>query len=287
MSRMFSHSPMNFNIMSPAIKVLIAANIAGFALAQFVPDFNNIFGLVPAKVVNDRHVWQLVTYLFLHGDFFHLFLNLFSLWMFALPVESQWGSKEFVKYYFLCGIGAGIISVAIDPTSTGRIIGASGAIFGLLVAFAMLYPDAVVYLYALFPVKARHMAIAFGVLEFFAGISHRTPGVARFAHLGGMVIGYLYIRWWWIFKIKLKGLWYEIAPRGMSSGGRPRGGPLMLKKEKPQRSAASATAVADEHMMEVDRILDKISEQGQSSLSQEELDILKRHAERKRPEGNA
>src|SRR5581483_11117195 len=131
-------------------------------------------------------------------------------------------------FYFICGLGAAAASIGLSPHSTVPVIGASGPIYGLLVAFAMLYPDAVVYLYFLIPVKAAHMAILFGLIEFFAGTSGATPGIARFAHLGGMVTGYLYIRWWWVAKVQMKALWGRVV------GGAP--------AARPARRAAAAPA---------------------------------------------
>lgn len=267
MSRAFSHGPLDFKSLSPALKALLLANAVGFVLAQLVGgQFRDLFGLSPVHLWQDRWVWQPLTYLFLHANLVHLLFNLLALWMFAVPVEAQWGSGELLKYYFLCGAGAGLLSAAITPGSPVPLVGASGAIYGLLVAFAMLYPDAVVYLYFFFPIKARDMAVLFGVIEFLAGASNATPGVARFAHLGGMVIGYLYIRWWWVVKIRAKAL-LRREPAAAAPG-------------RPGR-ARSQEAPEPDPMTELDRILDKISAQGQASLSREELDFLRRHAQRR------
>ncbi|MBI5203251.1 MAG: rhomboid family intramembrane serine protease [Elusimicrobia bacterium] len=274
MARSFQHSPVDFRSMPTAIKALAIANAAGFLLSQIVGgEFYRLFGLVPFHVVTDRWIWQPLTYLFIHGTFMHLLFNVFALWMFGMPVEAQWGSKEFLKFYFLCGIGAGLLSVALGPGSHYPIIGASGAVYGLLVAFAMLYPDAVIYLYFFFPVKAAHMAIIFGLIEFFASATNATPGVARFAHLAGMGIGYLYIRWWWIAKIRVKGLWGELTKTGGAA-----------RERSPRRSSrkAEAAAPASDPMAEIDRILDKISAHGKDSLSDEEKEILRRHGERQK-----
>ena len=275
MSRGFHHGPIDFRSMPAAIKLLALANVVGFLLAQVVGgDFFRLFGLVPAQIVGERWVWQPLTYLFIHGSFMHLLFNVFALWMFGMPVEAQWGPKEFLKYYFLCGIGAGLLSLAMNPGSHHPIIGASGAVYGLLVAFAMLYPDAVIYLYFFFPVKASHMAILFGLIEFFASATHATPGVARFAHLGGMVIGYLYIRWWWIAKIRLKGLWGELTRVGAAAPRTMRG----LRRRAPEPRGAEAA----DPMAEVDRILDKISAHGKDSLSEAEREVLRRHADKEK-----
>lgn len=272
----FNHDPINFKMMPPVIKGLIIANTAVFVLSQIVgPGFYNLFGLVPGKVVGDFWIWQMVTYLFIHGGFFHLLFNLFALWMFGMPVEAQWGGREFLKYYLICGLGAAAASIVLATPSTEMIpvIGASGPVYGMLVAFAMLYPDSVIYLYFLFPVKAKHMAIIFGLIEFFAGASGSTPGIARFAHLGGMVTGYLYIRWWWVIKIRAKAVWTDVQER------RPQRSSPRPPRRSETRRGALETDVEDP-MTEVDRILDKILVSGLDSLSEEERRIMKRYSDK-------
>lgn len=271
--RTFSHEPLNFKTMPPAIKTLILANVGVFLLSNIVGEqFYQLFGLVPKHVFADRWLWQIVSYLFIHGGFMHLLFNLFALWMFGMPVESQWGSREFIKYYFICGLGAAAATLALNPASTVPVIGASGPVYGLLVAFAMLYPDAVVYLYFLIPIRAAHMAILFGLIEFFSGATSATPGIARFAHLGGMVTGYFYIRWWWVLKIKVKA-----AMRGLISGAEiPR-----AARYRPVIQAGLPGGEPPEGAMEeVDRILDKILISGMDSLTDEERAIMRRYSDK-------
>lgn len=279
MTRIFRHDPINFGSMPPAIKGLLIANVAGFLITKLVggPQIYELFGLIPQQLVFHRWVWMPFTYLFLHGSIWHLLFNMFALWMFGMPVEAQWGPTEFLKYYFLCGVGAALTSAAISPHSMIPVIGASGSIYGLLVAFAMLYPDAVVYLYFLIPVKAAHMAILFGLLEFFAGATGSTPGIARFAHLGGMVTGYLYIRWWWVWKIQAKSL---------GKGLFEREAPELPARPQPRRAARSVPDSGrrgEDEMAEVDRILDKILASGLDSLSDDEREIMARYSRRNKP----
>jgi membrane associated rhomboid family serine protease len=277
--RAFSHEPINFSRMPPAIRALIVVNCAVFLLATIVGErsFFDLFGLVPTHVLHDRWIWQPFTYLFIHGGLMHLLFNLFALWMFGMPVESQWGEKEFLKYFILCGLGAAAASVALAPHSSIATIGASGPVYGLLVAFAMLYPDAVVYLYFLIPVKAAHMAILFGLIEFFAGTTGATPGVARFAHLGGMVTGYLYIRWWWILKIQARGLWRRWVGDSVAAPPAP-------AKKRSRKVAVQAAGPdgsdAQSAMEEVDRILDKILVSGLDSLTEDEKAVMRRYSDR-------
>jgi membrane associated rhomboid family serine protease len=277
-SRIFRHDPIDFSSMPPAIKGLMIANVAGFLVAKLVgPQMYDLFGLIPDQLVFHRWVWQPFTYLFLHGNLWHLIFNLFALWMFGMPVEAQWGQSEFLKYYFLCGLGAALTSTAIAPHSTVPVIGASGSVYGLLVAFAMLYPDAVVYLYFLIPIKAAHMAILFGALEFFAGATGSTPGIARFAHLGGMVTGYLYIRWWWTLKIHAKS-----AVKGLFERDEPEVPGRPARRAAPTAAGESRRSGEDE-MVEVDRILDKILASGLESLSDDEREIMARYSRRNKP----
>lgn len=265
-ARMLSHEPLSFGRMPPVIRGLIVANAAVFLLSWLVgPAFYDLFGLVPRRVLGERWLWQLVTYLFLHGNFMHLLFNLFALWMFGMHVETQWGGREFLKYYFLCGLGAAAASLALAPHSLTPIIGASGPVYGLLVAFAMLYPDAVVYLYFFIPVRASHMAILFGLIEFFAGATAATPGIARFAHLGGMVTGYLYIRWWWVARIHAKGLFSRWTGR---------------ETPVPRRRPSPSQPDPEAEMAEIDRILDKILVSGIASLTDEERALMRRYSER-------
>jgi membrane associated rhomboid family serine protease len=261
--------------MPSAIRALMIANVVGFVAGMIVPDLHNLFGLVPQQVLFHRWIWQPLTYLFLHGNIWHLVFNLFALWMFGMPVESQWGERDFLKYYFLCGFGAAAAHLALGPHSTIPVIGASGSVFGLLVAFAMLYPDAVVYLYFLIPIKAAHMAILFGAIELYYGAAGSTPGVARFAHLGGMLTGYLYIRWWWVAKIQLKALWRRASSAEADDEPAPR--PVPRRAAKPKAHAPGAD------MAEVDRILDKILSDGLGALTDEEKGIMHRYSERNKP----
>ncbi|PCI38542.1 MAG: rhomboid family intramembrane serine protease [Elusimicrobia bacterium] len=265
-------------MMSPTIKGLILVNVIVFGLSMVVGgQFITLFGLIPAKVIHERLIWQPITYMFLHANLFHILFNLFALWMFGMPVESQWGPRQFLKYYMICGVGAGIVNVFLTPDSLSPIIGASGAIYGLLVAFAMLYPDAVVYLYFFFPIKAKHMAILFGLVEFFAGTSSSSPTVARFAHLAGMVIGYVYIKWWWTIKLKTVGFIKSMVSRPSDNDD--------SSFPRVAEPVPAAKKVSDE-AVEVDRILDKILEKGEESLTDKERDVLRRQAKRP-PEGHA
>ena len=188
-------------IFPPTIKWLLIANAAMFLLPRIIltnlEPFHHLLGLVPAMVWGKGFVWQLVTYMFLHGSLWHILMNMLILWMFGAELERTWGSREFAKFYFIAGIGAGIINVifaALRPSMAFvPIIGASGAIYGLLVAYAMLFPERYVYVYFLIPVKVKYLVIFLVALEFFS--TYQPDGVAHFAHLGGALVGFLYLRY--------------------------------------------------------------------------------------------
>jgi membrane associated rhomboid family serine protease len=188
--------------LSSAIKALIAANVAAFVLTVFVPALTLYFGLTPAMVIEDFWLWQPVTYMVLHGGLFHILFNMLALWMFGVELERMWGTRFFLKYYFVTGIGAALttIAVALLPFDFAArmyfavTIGASGAIYGLLLAYALYYPDRQVYMYFLFPVRVKYFVMIIGGIALLSSISDTGGGLAHVAHLGGLVVGYLYLK---------------------------------------------------------------------------------------------
>lgn len=154
-------------------------------------------GLQPYAVVHRLFLWQLVTYLFLHGGFFHIFFNMFALWMFGPDLEQLWGEQEFLKFYFLCGIGAGVFDVALTTlfgSPFSLTIGASGAIYGLLLAFGLIYPNRPIFIWFVIPIPAKWFVVIIGAIEFLSELSGPGSGIAHLAHLGGMLVAYLYLR---------------------------------------------------------------------------------------------
>ena len=147
-------------------------------------------------------VWQLVTYSFLHGGVMHLLLNMYALWLFGSRMENEWGSKPFAIYYFICVIGAGLVQLFVATQGAGQggiypTIGASGGVFGLLLAFGLTYPNERLML--IFPpivLQAKWFVLIYGAIELWAGVSGSEAGVAHFAHLGGMFFGYLLLLYW-------------------------------------------------------------------------------------------
>ena len=153
--------------------------------------FLEYFALIPGLIWNKYRLWQLVTYIFLHGDFGHIIFNLLALWMFGGELESYWGSRKFLRYFLFCGIGAGLCTAVF---SLNPVIGASGALYGILLAFGWLFPNRLIYIYFLFPVPAKYMVVIFGLLEFFYFSRPGTGGgISHLTHLGGLLFGLIYM----------------------------------------------------------------------------------------------
>ena len=180
--------------LTPVIKNLMIIMGAVFLLQMLVGRWIELyFGLVPILVWRKYFLWQLLTYIFLHGDLLHIIFNLFSLWMFGGELENYWGSKKFLFYFLFCGIGAGICTVLFTPHQFIPIIGGSGAIFGILLAFAWLFPNRPILIYFLFPIPAKYMVIIFGLFELYSSRSGAGGGIAHLTHLGGLAFGFFYM----------------------------------------------------------------------------------------------
>ncbi len=152
------------------------------------------FGLTPALVTHRLYLWQLVTYIFLHVSFFHILFNMIGLYMFGSELEQFWGTREFTKYFFICGIGAALTTVVAGPNDLAATIGASGAIFGILLAYGLLFPNRIIYLYMVIPIPAKWFVIIIGAITFLSSMSAGGSGIAYLAHLGGMLFGLFYLR---------------------------------------------------------------------------------------------
>ncbi len=139
-------------------------------------------------------IWQPVTYLFLHGGWFHIIFNLFALWMFGSDLERLWGPRQFLFYFFLTGIGAGLFDVLLQPNAQLPTVGNSGAVYGLLLAYGIIFPERIILLWMIIPIKAKWFVAIMGLIEFVTSLSGPGTGVAHVAHLGGMLFGFLYLR---------------------------------------------------------------------------------------------
>ena len=219
------YSPTGFSFLPVVVKNLLIINgilfLADVVMARFGIDLNNILGL-HFFMASDFHAYQLFTYMFMHGNFSHLFFNMFALWMFGATLEHIWGAKRFLLYYILCGLGAGLVQEGVQyieyvvklsqyqsvNMGGGQIIpmaqylnymttvGASGAIYGLLLAFGMMFPNSMIYLYFIMPIKAKWFVIGYAVIELLTGVFSTGDHVAHFAHLGGMLVGLIILLSW-------------------------------------------------------------------------------------------
>jgi membrane associated rhomboid family serine protease len=177
--------------LTPVVKNLMIIMGIVFLLQMFLTrEIDFYFGLIPLLVWKKYFLWQLFTDIFLHGGFSHIFFNLLALWMFGGELESYWGSKKFLFYFFFCGIGAGIFTVLF---SSYPVIGASGAIYGILLAYGWLFPNRPILIYFLFPIPAKYMVIIYGFIELFSSSSGTGGGIAHLTHLGGLVFGFFYM----------------------------------------------------------------------------------------------
>ena len=187
----------------PVVQNLIIANCVVYIAMTLIPAVNALFSEYLQLFWFESpyyHTYQFVTYMFLHGGFWHLFSNMFALWMFGRTLEYELGSKRFLTYYMVCGIGAALLQMGIAAL-TGevyfRLVGASGAVMGLLLAFGVMHPNNQIYIMPLpFPIKAKWFVIGYAVLEIALGWSGVNTGIAHFAHVGGMLWGLALLFWW-------------------------------------------------------------------------------------------
>ncbi len=185
--------------MTPAVKAIILANIAFFVVSLVYRPISDFLGLIPEMVVTRGWLWQLATYMFLHADPMHILFNMLGVWMFGVELERRWGTKFFARFYAVAGIGAGITVIvasllpiaALGDTYGRSTIGASGALYGLLMAFAIYYPDRPILMFLLFPIPAKYFVMILGALAFLISPGSR---VSNAAHLGGLLFAYLYLK---------------------------------------------------------------------------------------------
>jgi rhomboid family protein len=187
--------------LSPALKGLIGANVLLFVLQLVAPVLTELLGLEPPAVLGGLQLWRVATYMFLHAGIFHILFNMLALWMFGTELERIWGTRYFLKFYFVTGIGAAVLTILFSllPFDIARtlqrsnIIGASGAIYGLLLAYGLYYPNRPIYMYFVFPIPAKYFVMIMGVLAFYSSLAE-SNGIANATHLGGLLVGYLYLK---------------------------------------------------------------------------------------------
>jgi membrane associated rhomboid family serine protease len=226
--------------MPPVVLNLIIINALFLLVTVLFRDKINLYNILGLFYFSSEYfkTWQFVSYMFMHGDFYHLLFNMFALWMFGMLLESHWGPKRFLTFYMVTGIGAGLVQLlvafirihslegALTPEQISEVynnghelwqqgrtysveamaslhrilniptVGASGAVFGILLAFGMLFPNVMIYVFFAIPIKAKYFVMIYGAVELYYGVSGTSDGIAHFAHLGGMVFGYFMIRYW-------------------------------------------------------------------------------------------
>ncbi len=185
-----------FPPLTPAVRSLLIANVAVFLLQYLLGDaFTNMLALYP---LGDGFMpWQVLTAGFAHATFGHLFFNMFALWMFGSSLEMVWGQRRFLTYYFVCLLGANVLQLLVSIWLPVPTLGASGAVFGLLLAYGMVFPNNRMIVFPIpMEIRARYLVIVFGALELLLAYTGWQPGVAHFVHLGGMLFGWLLIRYW-------------------------------------------------------------------------------------------
>ena len=270
------------SVLTPWVRRILIAN-AGIFLLMWVTRsggfFVEWFAFRPSLILT--RPWGAITYMFLHAGFWHVFINMLMLFFFGLPLERRWGSREFIKYYLLCGLGGVALSFLFQSSS---IIGASAAVYGLMAAFAMTWPDAPIYIWGIFPVKAKWLAAFLFVVSTLSAFGGGGDGIAHFAHLGGLVTGVIYLRTYgrtpsWLGVRGPAGS--SRAGGGFGSGARPgkrRGSGASSTRPPGRWPSAGEEALLDE----VDAILDKISRSGMKSLTPRELELLNEVSRRRR-----
>jgi membrane associated rhomboid family serine protease len=276
-----------FGFFPPVIKSLLIINIAIFIFQMFVENFT--IGGVPVEYLITKYfalipigygfkIWQLVTYMFLHGSFTHVLFNMFALWMFGMELEHVMGSRKFFWYYMICGIGGGVANLLLSPyfSHPAPTVGASGAIYGVLLAFGLIFPDRLIYFYFFIPMKAKFFVLMYLLLEIFAVGS--SDYVAHLAHLGGALTGYIFLLtdnkqmpFQWLFKgisgRRRKNNYSE--PDGHYAGDISSASYYDIKTgKKIDKNEEIITQQI------IDEILDKISQSGYQNLTEEEKRIL-------------
>ena len=290
--------------LTPWVKRLLVANIAVFCLVVLVaglvgapaaaegyPGYwpNRFLAFAPADLLTQP--WGIVTYMFAHGGLWHLLVNMLMLFFFGPPLEQKWGSGEFIKYYLICGVGG--VALSFIFAIQANIIGASAAVFGIMLAFAMNWPDSPIYIWGILPVKAKWLVGVLGVLTFFMAVGQPGDGVAHTAHLGGFVAGLIYLKSDWRLGATLDRLREATHARRfavVSKEDDEDGSPNRPRQERKRRERAPSSTRrrargqgSEEELLDrVDDILDKISQEGMGSLTSEERRILDEVSRRRR-----
>lgn len=266
--------------LTPWVRRILVANAAVYLVSLVVPDvfMNRWFGFVPAEIL--FRPWGIFTYMFVHGGFWHVLLNMLVVFFFGPPLEQRLGGTEFLKLYLLAGLGGALMGFifAFDIA----VIGASGAAFGLMLAFAWYWPNAPIYIWGIFPVKAKYLVGFFFVLTFFSAFFGAGGGVAHFAHLGGLLAGVVYLKSGGELGARLGSLKKAARVERLAIVPRDDAEEEERTGARRPRRGRKARMAEKELLDEVDRILDKISDSGMASLTDEERKILDEVSKRRR-----
>ena len=255
-------NPFGFTV-TPWVKRLLIANGVVFLFQLALPALTYYLGFAPAAVLTQP--WSVLTYMFAHAGVFHLLFNMLGLFFFGPPLEERWGGREFIQFYLLCGVGGALLSLLFWDQ---RIVGASAAVYGIMVAFAMYWPDNPIYIWGIFPVKAKWLVGFLVGLSLFYAISGGASGVAHLAHLGGAIAAFLYLKSNWGPspygpRVRTPRTKRQTATKAVEPERKAR--PATTHRT-PVRTPAEETRLLDD----IDRILDKISAKGLESLTPEE-----------------
>jgi membrane associated rhomboid family serine protease len=261
--------------LTPWVKKLIIANTVIWAVTYLgqLHELSFIMAFVPGQVLT--RPWTLLTYMFAHGGFMHLFFNMLGLFFFGPPLEARWGSREFIKFYLICGLGGAALSFAFAFNSP--VIGASAAVYGIMLAFAMNWPDMPIYIWGIFPVPAKFLVLIIALFSFVSAVSESQGNVAHFAHLGGFAAAFLYLKFdvgrhspFAGLKKRSQRRKFTVVPGDRAPAGRSVTTPATAAPTARQTRGPSDDQILDE----LDRVLEKISTDGLSSLSPEERRLL-------------
>jgi membrane associated rhomboid family serine protease len=249
--------------LTPWVRRLIIANAVISLCVWLYQPLQALLGFQPSAAL--MRPWTFITYMFVHGDFWHLFFNMLGLFFFGPPVEERLGSKEFIKYYTICGIiGGAVLAFIFAPNS--MLIGASGAMYAVMLAFAVFWPDMPIYIWGIFPVKAKWLILAFAAASVLFMITPTGGNTAHWAHFGGFAVGYVYLKFGSKLGNPMEKLQRFTSKRKLKVIP---GQAQTLKREEPRRRRAE-----EEVLDEVDKVLDKISTHGMASLTPEERKLL-------------
>lgn len=257
--------------LTPWVRRLLIANSVISLSAWLVPGLLEYLGFQPRFAL--ARPWTFVTYMFVHGDFWHLFFNMLGLFFFGPPVEERLGARQFIKFYTISGlIGGAVLAFIFAPNS--MLIGASGAMYAVMLAFAVFWPDMPIYIWGIFPVKAKWLVIAFAAASVLFIVTPAGGNTAHWAHVGGFAVGYLYLKFGTVLGGPMEKLQRLTSRRKLKVIP---GQAQTTKREEPRRRRAE-----EENLDAVDKVLDKISTHGMASLTPEERKLLEEVSKRYR-----